>query len=451
MSRKKKRVATGRLRTSRRARDGFQVALALHKDGKLAEAEGAYRRVLGENASHPQTLHLLGLILHRRGASSEGAKLIRRAIAVREEYSAAINDLGNVLREMRQLDEAADWFAKLVKLKPDDADAFNNLGLVLKDQEKLDDAVVSYQKAIELNPHNPGVYCNLGHAQKKLGELNEAADAYRAAIALDPQLVDALRSLAAVLRSAGRVDESREAFEQWLIQDPDNPVAQHMVATCSADRVPDRASDGYIRQVFDEYAETFDEAFGELDYRGPQLIEEAIGRVYGAADASRDILDAGCGTGLCGPCLRPFARSLVGVDLSAKMLARARKLDLYDDLVEAELTSFLRTDRRKFDLLCAADTLNYFGDLAPVFAAAHRVLRNDAAFVFTLEAEAGDRQRVDFRLNANGRYCHGLDYVKRMLVDRGFTVDGVRRATLRTEASQPVVAWVVVANKASGK
>ena len=448
MSRKKKRVAKSRRGTSRLEQDGFQEALTLHRDGKLAEAEAVYRRVLGGNASHAEALHLLGVILHQRGDSLEGAKLIRRAIANRDEYSAAINDLGNVLREMRQLDEAALWFAKLVKLKPDDADAFNNLGIVFKDQDRLDDAVVSYERAIELNPQNPGTHCNLGNALKKLRKWNEAADAYRQAIALDPRLVDAWRNLAAVLRSAGRLDKSREAFEQWLIHDPDNPVAQHMLATCSGDRVPARASDDYIRQVFDEYADTYNAAFSDLDYRGPQLIEEAIGHVYDAPSASKDVLDAGCGTGLCGPCLRPFARTLVGVDLSSKMLARARQLDLYDDLVEAELTSFLRTDRREFDLVVAADTLNYFGDLAPVFAAAHGVLRDDAVFIFTLEAEADDSERVDFRLNANGRYCHGVDYVTRMLVAQGFTLERVRRATLRMEASQPVAAYVIQANKA---
>jgi predicted TPR repeat methyltransferase len=288
----------------------------------------------------------------------------------------------------------------------------------------------------------------LGNALKKLCKWNEAADAYRGAIVLAPRLVDAWRNLAAVLRSAGRLDESREAFQQWLIQDPDNPIAQHLLAACSADDVPARASDEYVRQLFDEYADTFNEALCGLDYRGPQLIEEAMVQTFDSPDASRDVLDAGCGTGLCGPCLRPYARTLVGVDLSARMLDRARELNLYDDLVQAELTTFLRADDREFDLICAADTFNYIGDLVPVFTAAHAALRDDGVFVFTLEAEVDDCERADFRLNSNGRYCHDVDYVKRTLIARGFTIGNVRFAALRKEASQPVAAVIIQARKA---
>ena len=37
-----------------------------------------------------------------------------------------------------------------------------------------------------------------------------------------------------------------------------------------------------------------------------------------------DVLDAGCGTGLCGPLLAPYARRLVGVD-SPEACSRGRK------------------------------------------------------------------------------------------------------------------------------
>ena len=52
-----------------------------------------------------------------------------------------------------------------------------------------------------------------------------------------------------------------------------------------------------------------------------------------------EVLDAGCGTGLAAPLLGPYARRLVGVDLSGAMLEQARALPQYDELVE-ELTKF---------------------------------------------------------------------------------------------------------------
>ncbi len=84
-----------------------------------------------------------------------------------------------------------------------------------------------------------------------------------------------------------------------------------------------------------------------------------------APDGRLVVLDAGCGTGLCGPLLRPYASRLVGVDLSGGMLDHARRKEIYTDLVQSELTEFLAAQQRAFDVIVAADTLVYFGDLAP--------------------------------------------------------------------------------------
>ena len=88
-----------------------------------------------------------------------------------------------------------------------------------------------------------------------------------------------------------------------------------------------------------------------------------------------DVLDAGCGTGLCGPLLAPYARRLVGVDLSERMLDQARARDVYDELVKGELTEYLAASAGTFDAIVSADTLVYFGPLEAVAEAAERALR----------------------------------------------------------------------------
>jgi predicted TPR repeat methyltransferase len=90
--------------------------------------------------------------------------------------------------------------------------------------------------------------------------------------------------------------------------------------------VPDRASDDYVRRTFDHFADAFDENLRDLGYRAPQLVAEALERHRGAAGdvVKLDVLDAGAGTGLCGPLLRDRAGTLVGVDLSSGMLEKAR-------------------------------------------------------------------------------------------------------------------------------
>ena len=118
-----------------------------------------------------------------------------------------------------------------------------------------------------------------------------------------------------------------------------------MIAACSGRDVPARASDAFIERTFDSFAGSFDSKLAKLLYRAPALVAGML--ADSDVEASKrpdklDVLDAGCGTGLCGPLIAPYARRLVGVDLSGRMLAQARAQNVYDELVQRELTAYLR-------------------------------------------------------------------------------------------------------------
>ena len=136
--------------------------------------------------------------------------------------------------------------------------------------------------------------------------------------------------------------------------------------------------------MFDSVAPQFDRKLAALGYQAPQQVAQAVAALQPAPGAL-DVADLGCGTGLCGPTLRPWARRLVGCDLSAAMLAQAKRRGCYDHLFQVELAYFLQHEAGAFDLLVSADTLCCFGPLDAVCAAAV-ALRSGGAFVFTVEA-----------------------------------------------------------------
>jgi predicted TPR repeat methyltransferase len=131
--------------------------------------------------------------------------------------------------------------------------------------------------------------------------------------------------------------------------------------------------------------------------------------------------------------LRPFARRLAGIDLSAGMVGKAQALGLYDSLEVADLLSVLDAGEGRWDLLVAADTFPYLGDLEPVFAGAARSLKAGGWFAFTTETADGD----NYVLQANGRFAQGPGYIARLAAGR-FAVARHASAPIRREAGQPV-------------
>ena len=264
-------------------------------------------------------------------------------------------------------------------------------------------------------------------------------------LVLRPQ-AQAFRRLGAMLSGLGRVDEAAATYEAWLRAEPGNPIAGHLLAACTGRGVPERGADAYVAAEFDRFADTFDSVLGKLEYRAPALVAAALRRACGEPRGDLDVVDAGCGTGLLAPYLRPYARRLAGVDLSPRMLEKAAARAVYDELRAAELTSYLASSPHAFDLVAASDTLNYFGDLAGVLAAAAGSLRPGGKLVFTLEhAPEEDPVPAGYRIHPDGRYMHSEAYLRKTLAAAGFEAPAIESGVLRREGDAYVRGLVVSA------
>ena len=200
-----------------------------------------------------------------------------------------------------------------------------------------------------------------------------------------------------------------------------------------------------IKSFYEDWSETYNSDTTKAEWIGPGIVARLLQQFL--PDTEARLLDAGCGTGLCGPVLRPISTRLIGVDLSSMMLERAKKLDRYDQLVEAELTGYLEQHHKSYDLIVAADTFNYFGALPALLEAAASALKESGRLIFTLEHSEDADATDGYQLNPNGRYSHQEDYVKTCLADQGLDITCLTRATLRKEKDQPVAALVISARK----
>jgi len=281
------------------------------------------------------------------------------------------------------------------------------------------------------------------------GDFADAADILEQTVELAPRFAAAWFALGTVRDRLGNRTGAVAAFARARDADPeDHHGARLQLARLGEGEVAPAATRNYVRRLFDQYAARYDTALTEhLHYRGPQILREAVETAMRAAGRPLHfaaMLDLGCGTGLAGAVFRPFVDRLVGVDLSAAMIAQAAAKGLYDRLAGAELADFLAAEAAAaahYQLAVAADVFVYLSDIAPVIAAIARVLAPGGLLAFTVETHSGD----GVKLLATLRYAYGESYLRSVIAGAGLTLLELSEAAIRTEKGVPVRGLVLVA------
>ena len=433
--------------------DAVRAGIALHKQGHLEQAELFYESVLQEDPDQADALHFLGVMRHQTGLGEEAAELIAKAIELVPDDAGMWMNYGNVLFEEDRRDEAEAAYREAIRLAPDYPDAHCNLGALIRGQEKFEEAKKHLERAIELDPNHGEAHCNLGNVLRDLRDLDGAAACYARSVDLgghQKMRSKAAANLASVLRRAGKPEQAIKVLKQWVAQDPGSPTAHHMLAAMSQEGVPGRAEDAYVKELFDGFAKSFDTILENLHYRAPLLMGELLERIGLPEGDELDILDLGCGTGLSGEVVADRAATLVGMDISENMLAKARRRGCYDELVEAEITSYLKEEARQFDLIMAVDALCYFGALDEVMQNAFGCLKQGGQFCFTVEKTAEAASTSSYRLEGHGRYTHQQSYLIEEAALAGLDVVQIQEAILRLESGDEVHGFVVALQRPKG-
>ena len=275
-------------------------------------------------------------------------------------------------------------------------------------------------------------------------DFEAAADLARQVIELTPGFAPAHAMLGRSAAELGLREEAVTALRQALALEPEDVLGVRLdLARLGALAPGEAITDGYVRALFDDYAPKFDRHLtGSLAYRGPELIADALRRACSKRLREyRFVLDLGCGTGLMAQALEGVFSSMEGVDLSPRMLEKAEKTKLYDALHEGELVSFLAArPSAEADLVVAADVFVYMAPLDAAFREAHRVLKREGFFAFTVQAHEGDT----FILGEDARYAHSEAYLRELADAVGFTMVIFERVSTREDRGVPVPGFLVV-------
>ena len=399
---------------------------------------------VSERSAEAEALHRQGLEALRRHDPVAAEEALLRALEKSPSDPALHVNLGLARQRRRNLDGAEHAYRRALQIDPDRIGALQGLAAVLGERARWSEAETHLRRALELEPHRVDLLCNLAGTLGSADRFDEAVKLYRQALELDPTSHRAFEGLAWALPMAGADHEMLPLVRRWVSHHPQNPVARHLAASLGQRPMPPRCEAAYIESFFDGFAPTYDKTLSDLEYRVPNLVQDRMSMWLGCPTSALTVLDAGCGTGLCGPVLRPWARQLHGVDLSAGMLSQARKREVYDALHEAELITWLNEAPAAFDVIVAADVLVYFGDLAPVFAAARRVLSPKGVLMFTVEQSEGQSD-APFFLAPKGRFVHRDTDLRRWAQEARFEVIELTEVALRMDRGELEPGWLMVA------
>ena len=324
--------------------------------------------------------------------------------------------------DQNDLAAAVPLFEQVLAVSPAHVEARYKLGNACKEQGHWDAAMAHYREVLRLSPRHAEAMNNLGAVCQMRGSSGEAEDWYRQALRARPALTQPHVNLGRLLQSAGRHAEARDVYDAALAQGGDAGLFGHLrdaATTTPSDTASARAPEAYVRETFDAFAGDFDRHLqDDLGYRVPaQLVELLHRHSADCAGAAMDVLDLGCGTGLVGDALGSTARSLVGVDLSGRMLEAARRKGRYAALHQADITAWLAAaGTGTADCVIAADVFIYLGELEAIFREVQRCLRPGGVFAFSVESCEGD----GYRLLSSGRYAQSPAYVERLGAHGGF-------------------------------
>jgi len=452
---------------------------ALAEQGKLQQANALFEKLSRQHSNDADIWFMRGTICGSLGQMNECVSHLGTTLALQEDHPGALFNLGIAYLKLEQPRNAVECLLSLLRLEPQHRDAHLSLVQAYSDLSQPGDAlhhleelvqmypnevqylfdsaqirlhtgdpntaIAELKRVLALKPSHREALKLMGDACKNIGDTLQAATHYNHALKLTTDDAQICREIGLAFKSMQMFDHAIHSLGKALKIDPGQKNIHYHLASLGVGAVPDKAPNDYVTKLFDYFSDDFEEKLlGQLEYKTPLALNTLL-RKHLAGNHALDILDLGCGTGLCGPVLRDIASRLTGVDLSPRMLDKAREKAVYDELLVGDITQHLFPPDRVFELIIAADVFVYIGDLTSVFETSQRLLEPAGRFVFSTESAHDSTQ--DYVLQNTGRYQHSQGYLTALAGQFGFTIEEIIETEIRKNQGKAIIGNLALLTK----
>src|SRR5258706_2679344 len=474
------------------------------RNGQFEQSQYLLGEALKLDPLHVDGLCLRGIAMIRLGRLEEAIATFDRALTIRPDFIEALINRATAMLELRRFGEALAGFDAALALNPRDPIGWNNRGNLFVAMDSFEEAIENYDRALALNPdfaeardnrrkamseaarQNKGAAVARSLCVRGIGYLHgkrfaEALGAFEEALSVQPDSVDAYSNRATALLGLNGAEEALASFDVALSIDPRHAVSWNnrgnalaalkrfeeavenydkaiALAPDSREAVDNRMNalfelkrgtrcpPAYMRGLFDEFSSHYDQTMlKKLQYRAHLHFRELAERVLPAQARGLRILDLGSGTGLVGAAFKELSAGgrLDAVDISPRMIATARVRGIYDNLMLGDLETVLTQPGTLYDLVLAADTMIYLGNLEPAFRGVSGRLETGGFYLFAVEAKDGE----GWEQTPMNRFRHSEHYLQSEAARAGLAVVEISDCILRTQASVPVNGFAVALRK----
>ena len=442
--------------------------VALVKLKRLQQGLACFERALDMKPDFVEALSNHGTTLLELERYEEGLSEIERALAIDPSHSISWNNRGNALTKLKRYHEAVESYDRALSFHPDFADArLNRLyalaeisrggpgfadvlcaqGADLIARNQLPDALAAFEEALGVEPDNVEAIAGRATILLSMDQAEAALAGFDALLAREPTHAISWNNRGNALAKLRRFEEAVASYDKAIALQPDLAQAVENRDNALFElRRATRCPPGFMRHLFDDFASHYDDTMlNKLGYRAHLNLRELADRVLPQRDRPWRVLDLGCGTGLVGETFRGLARGgrLDGIDLAPRMIEAARQRRVYDDLTLGDIESILQAPGRTYDLILAADTMIYIGDVSIVFAGVARRLEQSGYYLFAVESMPGS----GWEQSPMNRFRHSEAYLRAEAAKAGLEFVDMIERPLRHEASQPVAGFAVALRK----
>lgn len=399
----------------------------------LDEKERFFRRAYNNDYGRFDVLLALACVLREKNNESEALTFYHKVLNLDENNIEALLGLADIYLKQKNYEKAEKYYRKSLEEGAESVGLYLNFGALLYETKRYNEALEIYRKAVKCDPSNALISYNLALILKEIQDFEEALGLMFNAHLLEPQkdefVIGIMESLFELYRNNPEL--ALKIAQNWQKLDENNIFSKRILQgmTLSDDVMEDTE---YAKKLFDVFSDTYDATLDKLESKIIDKFSELKGDIGGR------ILDLGCGTGNVGEKLKNDKCLFFGVDVSSKMIEKARLKGVYEELYCGDILGFLTdNDLKKYDLVLAMDVFSYIGNLESLL----EKLKGREIW-FSVE-KADDNISKNFYLTPSGRYKHKLSYIKALKNKLNFNEFDAFELDLRLENSEAVEGFLI--------